>query len=72
MTKPELIESRFCSRCGGVNNIESHHIVYRINGGSDDKSNLVDLCRACHDYRHTLEKILAHIERMKPKNNGRG
>ena len=31
---------------------DPHHIVYRSAGGSDDLSNLVWLCRTCHDAEH--------------------
>lgn len=54
---------RICSRCGSSNQIEKHHIVYRVNGGSNDPDNIKDLCRACHDYQHSLENIQSHIQR---------
>lgn len=27
-----------------------HHMIPRADGGHDDPSNLVSLCRTCHDY----------------------
>lgn len=35
---------------------EVHHIIYRSAGGSDDMSNLILLCRRCHDDEH-MHKI---------------
>jgi len=36
---------------------ETHHIVYRSAGGSDDESNLVLLCAQCHadEHAHRIE-----------------
>ena len=34
--------------------IEVHHIVPVADGGGDEPSNLVTLCRACHMARHRL------------------
>tara|TARA_R110000772_G_C13003070_1_gene408454 strand:+ start:124 stop:519 length:396 start_codon:yes stop_codon:yes gene_type:complete len=33
---------------------ESHHIVPRSRGGSDDKSNLINLCINCHGKAHDV------------------
>lgn len=32
-----------------------HHIIFRNNGGSDDESNLITLCKSCHDRVHAGE-----------------
>jgi len=42
-----------CVRCGasGVE-LHAHHIVPLSRGGSNDMSNLVTLCRACHEAEH--------------------
>lgn len=32
--------------------MEVHHIIYRSNGGSDEETNLITLCRKCHDDIH--------------------
>ena len=47
-----------CRACGSrtisvANGGGAHHIVYRSAGGTDDASNLVLLCWACHDDEHT-------------------
>lgn len=31
---------------------EVHHIVFRSQGGTDDPSNLVAICRGCHEQAH--------------------
>lgn len=54
--------SRICDRCGQAQNVENHHINYRVYGGTDDKENLISLCRGCHDYRHAKEQVLRAIE----------
>ena len=39
-----------------------HHIKYKSEGGGDEHSNLITLCRACHDLVHSdkrkYQKIL--------------
>jgi hypothetical protein len=53
-----------CQHCKGKNKdnrLEVHHIVFRSNGGSDEESNLITLCKSCHDNLHkgniTLKKV---------------
>ncbi|MGB9911363.1 MAG: HNH endonuclease [Microgenomates group bacterium] len=31
-----------------------HHIVFRSEGGSEEKSNLIPLCEDCHRFLHAL------------------
>ena len=45
-----------CQHCKGKskeNRLEVHHIVFRRNGGSDEESNLITLCKQCHDKLHS-------------------
>jgi hypothetical protein len=45
----------FCVACGDpghLNRLEHHHLVPRSRGGTDDETNLVTLCRACHGKAH--------------------
>lgn len=42
-----------CARCDGTFRIETHHIVPRTQGGSDDATNLIELCAVCHGEIHT-------------------
>lgn len=46
-----------CRNCGSELYLEVHHIVYRSNGGSDSKSNLITLCDVCHAKKHEGEPI---------------
>ena len=43
-----------CYFCGSEGPIETHHIIPQRHGGSDDESNLVDLCPNCHRRLETL------------------
>lgn len=38
--------------------LEVHHIVFRRNNGSDEASNLITLCKVCHDDLHADKLIL--------------
>ena len=41
-----------CSNCSSKENIEYHHIVPLINGGTNKLSNIVPLCVECHEKAH--------------------
>jgi len=44
-----------CQYCKGRHKdskLEIHHIIFRIQGGSDEESNLVTLCHTCHEDLH--------------------
>ena len=44
-----------CQHCKGKSKesrLEVHHIIFRSTGGSDEESNLITLCRTCHDKVH--------------------
>lgn len=42
-----------CQICGKNHaRLEVHHIVYRSQGGTDDESNLITLCKDCHSGIH--------------------
>lgn len=40
-----------CEICGAPA-VECHHIVFRSHCGTSDLSNLICLCRACHEMAH--------------------
>lgn len=47
-----------CQHCKGRSKddrLEVHHIVFRSNGGSDEESNLITLCKTCHNRVHMGE-----------------
>lgn len=41
--------------------LEVHHIVFRRNKGSDEASNLITLCKNCHDDLHN-EKLILNLK----------
>ena len=51
-------DSYTCRHCKGKSKdsrLEVHHIIFRSNGGSDEKENLITLCKTCHDKVHSGE-----------------
>ena len=57
-----MADKEKCERCGYIANLEKHHIKHKIDGGSNDESNLRTLCRGCHDYQHAKETVLKAID----------
>ena len=53
-----------CSICNREVEIEEHHIIPKIDGGSDDPKNKENRCIPCHKFRHTELRILKDIERL--------
>ncbi len=54
-------DSYICQHCKGKTKdkrIEVHHIIYRSNGGSDEESNLITLCKTDHDALHQGKIVL--------------
>lgn len=41
-----------CKRKSKDQRLEVHHLVFRSQGGSDDETNLLTLCKTCHDGLH--------------------
>jgi len=41
-----------CQECGGISNLEIHHIQYRSRLGDDSETNLITLCAPCHGKVH--------------------
>lgn len=52
----QLKKYKKCANCGSEENIEIHHIVPLIVGGTNKKSNLVALCQDCHAKIHGLNR----------------
>jgi HNH endonuclease len=42
----------FCVACHGRGVLHHHHLVPKAEGGSDDETNLITLCEACHGRVH--------------------
>lgn len=53
-----------CIACGtaGENRLQLHHLTYRSQGGAHTATNLVTLCRRCHDAIHAGLLELEHVE----------
>jgi len=52
-----------CSYFGSSDKLEVHHIKMKVNGGSDEQSNLITLCSICHffspDKEEDFEKYIS-------------
>jgi hypothetical protein len=48
---------KLCVACGDTNpdHLQHHHLVPRSREGSDDETNLITLCVACHGKLHGVE-----------------
>lgn len=44
-----------------------HHILFKSNGGTDTKNNLITLCKPCHDKLHKRKNAQTHSSKLKPK-----
>jgi hypothetical protein len=41
-----------CQHCGSKENPQAHHIIQRIDGGTNTPKNGITLCKKCHDELH--------------------
>ena len=41
-----------CQFCGGMQQLQVHHIQFRSRSGSDTEENLITLCADCHGRVH--------------------
>lgn len=73
-----LFDSKYgrCADCGfapdGPGEIDRHHIIPKARGGTDDPSNLIDLCKRCHQKRHRELGANTSGEKIAPEKSGRG
>lgn len=51
-----------CGNCGSAESTDIHHIVPIARGGTNRISNLVTLCRPCHDAAHGMNRSGNHKE----------
>jgi len=61
-------DSYMCQCCQGKSKdrrLEVHHLVFRSQGGSDDETNLLTLCKTCHDGLHAGTIILKRSGKKK-------
>lgn len=57
-----------CQHCKGKSKdikLEVHHIIFRSQGGSDEESNLMVLCKRCHDKLHDGKIDIKKIGKVK-------
>jgi hypothetical protein len=57
-----------CQQCKGKSKdqrLEVHHVVFRSQGGSDEETNLLTLCKSCHDDLHAGSITLKHTGKRK-------
>ena len=43
---------KFCCICGKTEDLQHHHVIPKISGGSNDETNLVTLCYEHHNWLH--------------------
>lgn len=51
-----------CRACLGRRAVDIHHIKFRSLGGTDEISNLIALCRYCHDKAHNDREFNAKLK----------
>ena len=44
------VKAKMCQACKMERATDVHHIIARVDGGSDNEINLIDLCHLCHKY----------------------
>ena len=52
-----IIQEKVCFICGDNENLIVHHKKFKIDGGTEERENLVVLCNLCHTKLHTLERF---------------
>ena len=50
--------------CGAVA-VDLHHIVFKSKGGADHFSNLIPLCRSCHELGHSNKEFNESLKQLK-------
>jgi len=56
-------DNYICQHCSSTENPQAHHIIARIDGGTNTPKNGITLCKKCHDELHAGEWML----KKKPK-----
>lgn len=55
-----------CRACSQKHGLDVHHVIMRSLGGKDDSTNLIALCRDCHQSVHGHVLILHWIDAKQP------
>ena len=50
-----------CVKCGREHNLHVHHIISRLDGGSNDLNNLITNCSTCHREWEIVEDSMKNI-----------
>ena len=45
--------------------VDIHHVIFRSQGGKDEISNLVALCRKCHESAHSDKAFNNELKRLR-------
>ncbi len=51
----KLAKPLLCEKCGKKRPLDWHHKVKRSQGGTDERENLIALCRECHLKEHGVQ-----------------
>ncbi len=54
-----------CQRCGGLTDLQVHHINPRGRLGQDTEENLISLCASCHEFVHSGKQKRSSSERSR-------
>ena len=54
----------FCVACGAPDDLQQHHLITRLEKGSDDETNLITLCHGCHTKLHERRTSGAYKHRQ--------
>lgn len=55
----QLFDDSFCYFCG-FPGTQEHHIIRRCDGGKDEQSNLIPLCKSCHKLIHSRKFLIQY------------
>jgi len=50
--------------CGKVA-IDLHHVIFKSKGGTDHYTNLIPLCRECHEKAHSNKEFNESLKKIK-------
>jgi transposase len=51
----------FCCVCGTNKDLEHHHFIPKVEGGSDDEDNIITFCATHHDFVHGWKRVNRRI-----------
>ncbi len=66
----DLSKIDFCAVCGSKKDLVLHHRIPKIEGGNNNPTNLVVLCKECHRKIHSVKKLRRKRELGRPNKLG--